>query len=140
MAGDGAPLQPVQPADMPLPGGHYSPGIVAAGLVFVAGQLPIAADGSKLSDASFADQTRQVLANVQAVIEAAGSSVAPLAQVRVYITDIDHWPEFNRLYAEWAGEARPARAVVPVRRLHYGFLLEVEAVAVVPGSGSGGGA
>jgi reactive intermediate/imine deaminase len=116
---------------MPLPGGHYSPGIVAAGLVFVAGQLPIASDGSKLSDASFADQTRQVLANVQAVIEAAGSSVARLAQVRVYITDIDHWPEFNRLYAEWAGEARPARAVVPVPVLHYGFMLEIEAVAVL---------
>ena len=131
MAGDHAPVRPVQPAGMPLPGGHYSPGIVAAGLVFVAGQLPIAADGSKLSDASFAEQTRQVLANVQAVVEAAGSSVAQLVQVRVYLTDIDLWPEFNRLYAEWAGEARPARAVVPVPLLHYGFLLEVEAVAAL---------
>ena len=131
MAGDHAPVRPVQPAGMPLPGGHYSPGIVAAGLVFVAGQLPIAADGSKLSGASFAEQTRQVLANVQAVVEAAGSSVAQLVQVRVYLTDIDLWPEFNRLYAEWAGEARPARAVVPVPLLHYGFLLEVEAVAAL---------
>lgn len=131
MAGDHATVRPVQPAGMPLPGGHYSPGIVAAGLVFVAGQLPIASDGSKLSDASFAEQTRQVLANVQAVVEAAGSSVAKLVQVRVYVTDIDHWPEFNRLYAEWAGDARPARAVVPVPLLHYGFLLEVEAVAAL---------
>ncbi len=133
LRGDGerGDLKRVLPAGMAPPGGHYSPGVVAAGLVFVAGQLPIASDGRKLSEASFAEQTLQVLANVQAVVEAAGSSLDRLVQVRVYLTDIECWPEFNRLYAEWAGEARPARAVVPVPKLHYGFLLEVEAVAAV---------
>lgn len=128
MAGEPRPVLP--PGSVP-PGGHYSPGMVAAGLVFVAGQLPIAPDGTKLSDAPFDVQVRQVLANVQAVIEAAGSSVARLVQVRVYLVDIERWPEFNRLYADWAGNARPARAVVPVPVLHYGFQLEVEAVAAV---------
>ena len=128
MAGE---IVPVLPEGIAPPGGHYSPGIVAAGLVFVAGQLPIAADGSRLSGASFEEQTRQVLANVQAVVEAAGSSVARLVQVRVYLTDIDRWPDFNRLYAAWAGDAKPARAVVPVPLLHYGFMLEVEAVAAL---------
>jgi enamine deaminase RidA (YjgF/YER057c/UK114 family) len=49
----------------------------------------------------------------------------------VYVTDIEHWPAFNRLYKEWASAEPPARAVVPVPVLHYGFLIEVEAVGVV---------
>ena len=51
-------------------------------------------------------------------------------QVRVYLTDIADWPAFNTLYAAWAGAARPARAVVPVPALHYGFRIEIEAVAL----------
>lgn len=52
-----------------------------------------------------------------------------LVQVRVYITDIEHWPAFNKIYSDWIGSARPARAVVPVAELHFGFLIEIEAVA-----------
>ena len=87
---------------------------MAAGLVFVAGQLPIAADGGKLSDAPFEAQVAQVLANVEAILRAAGSSIDRLVQVRVYLSDVALWGEFNRLYAAWAGDARPVRAVVPV--------------------------
>jgi reactive intermediate/imine deaminase len=104
--------------------------VVAAGLVFVAGQLPIAADGSKLSDAPFEAQVAQVLANVEAILRAAGSSIDRLVQVRVYLSDVALWGEFNRLYAAWAGDARPVRAVVPVPALHHGFLIEIEAVAL----------
>ena len=68
--------------------------------------------------------------DVAHALKAAGSSVACLTQVRVYVTDIESWPAFNTLYAAWAGSARPARAVVPVPKLHYGFKIEVEAVAV----------
>jgi 2-iminobutanoate/2-iminopropanoate deaminase len=50
--------------------------------------------------------------------------------VRVYVTDINDWPAFNALYAKWTGGAKPARCVVPVPQLHYGFKIEVEAVAV----------
>jgi enamine deaminase RidA (YjgF/YER057c/UK114 family) len=53
-----------------------------------------------------------------------------LLQVRVYLTDIDQWGAFNTLYAEWAGAHRPARAVVPVPALHFGLMIEVEAVAL----------
>ena len=113
------------------PGGHYSHGTVANGFVFVSGQLPIARDGTKLNQASFAEQARQVLANVQAVLEAAGSSVDRLVQVRVYVDDVANWPEFNTIYAQWAGESKPSRAVVPTGALHYGFKIEIEAVAVV---------
>lgn len=112
------------------PGGHYSHAVRAGGLVFVSGQLPIAEDGRRLHDAPFEAQARQVLANVAAALASAGSSVPRLVQVRVYITDIDLWPAFNALYAGWAGDARPARAVVPVPHLHYGFKIEVEATAL----------
>ena len=124
-------LQHINPETLAKPGGHYSHAVVAGGLVFVSGQLPIAPDGAKLNAASFDEQARQVLLNVELALVAAGSSVAQLAQVRVYVTDIDNWPAFNTIYAQWAGASRPARAVVPVSQLHFGFLIEVEAVAVV---------
>ncbi len=124
----------IQPLGLAPPGGHYSHAVVAGGFVYVAGQLPIAPDGRKLSDAGFEDQARQVLANVEAALVGAGSRLDHLVQVRVYLTDIAHWPAFNTLYAAWLGPHRPARAVVPVPVLHFGFLIEVEAVALCPPS------
>jgi 2-iminobutanoate/2-iminopropanoate deaminase len=127
MAGE---IVPVNPATMAAPGGHYSHAACANGFVFISGQLPIAPDGSKLNEAPFEQQARQVLDNVAHALTAAGSSIAALTQVRVYVTDINSWPAFNAIYAAWAGAARPARAVVPVPTLHYGFKIEIEAVAV----------
>lgn len=121
----------LSPSTLAAPGGHYSPAVVAAGLVWVAGQLPIDAQGRKLGDQPFEVQARQVLANIEAAVQAAGSTLDRLVQVRVYLTDIDHWPAFNALYAEWLGPHKPARAVVPVPALHFGFLIEAEAVALV---------
>ena len=117
---------------MAAPGGHYSHAVTGGGLVFVSGQLPITPDGTKLNEAPFAQQARQVLDNVSNALVAGGGSIATLLQVRVYVTDIADWPEFNAIYAQWAGTARPARAVVPVPALHYGFKIEVEAVGLVP--------
>jgi 2-iminobutanoate/2-iminopropanoate deaminase len=125
-------IQRIQPEDLPTPGGHYSHGIVAQGFVFVSGQLPVTPAGERLVDAPFEVQARQVLANVQAVLTAAGSSISRLVQVRVYVASVDHWPAFNAVYAQWAGGARPARAVVPTGPLHHGLLVEVEAVALAP--------
>jgi 2-iminobutanoate/2-iminopropanoate deaminase len=121
----------VNPDTLAKPGGHYSHAIVANGFVFVSGQLPITAAGERLTSASFDEQALQVLANVQATLEAAGSSIDKLVQVRVYVDDIANWPRFNELYAAWAGDARPARAVVPTAPLHYGLKIEVEAVAIL---------
>ncbi len=118
------------PEGMATPRGHYSHATRGAGLVFVSGQLPVAPDGTVLGDAPFDVQARQVLANVSAALKGAGASVDALLQVRVYITDIALWPAFNEIYAQWAGNARPARAVVPVPTLHFGCSVEVEAVAL----------
>ena len=118
------------PDTMAAPGGHYSHAVLAGGLVFISGQLPIAPDGRRLDDAPFEAQARQVLDNVAHALAAAGTAVSRLVQVRVYVTDINSWPTFNTIYAAWAGPTRPARCVVPVPELHYGFKIEVEAVAL----------
>ena len=118
------------PDTMARPGGHYSHAVTADGFVFIAGQLPIAPDGAKLAEAPFEQQAQRVLENVALALAGAGSAIDRLVQVRVYITDIKMWPSFNEIYAKWIGSSRPARAVVPVPELHYGFKIEVEAVAL----------
>ena len=120
----------IEPSTLAAPGGHYSHATVANGMVFVSGQLPITPDGNKLVDASFETQAKQALENVEAALIAAGSGISGLAQVRVYIDNIENWPTFNRIYAAWAGAARPARAVVPTGPLHFGLKVEVEAIAI----------
>lgn len=133
MAGEthsNAPVHPPVPG-LSSPGGHYSHVTVANGFVFVSGQLPISAAGVRLTDSPFAEQAQQVLDNVEQALRAAGSSIDRLVQVRVYVDDIENWPEFNRIYARWAGAARPSRAIVPTGPLHFGLKVEVEAVAVV---------
>ena len=129
MSGNSIPTY-YEPAGMAESRGHYSHATSGAGLVFISGQLPVAQDGTVLHDATFEVQAQQVLANVAAALQGAGSSIGQLLQVRVYITDMALWPAFNAIYAQWAGTARPARAVVPVPTLHYGCALEVEATAL----------
>lgn len=126
MAGN---IEYFEPNGMARPGGHYSHAVKVGDLIFVAGQLPITADGTRLVDQDFPAQVRQVLANLAAALEAAGSSTEGLVHVRVYVVDIGDWPIFDKLYSEWVGTIRPARAVVPVPTLHYGFRIEIEAMA-----------
>lgn len=76
------------PNTMAKPGGHYTHAVTANGFVFIAGQLPITPDGTKLIDAPFEHQARQALDNVAAALAAAGSAVEQLVQVRVYVTDM----------------------------------------------------
>jgi len=131
MAGE-KPLLPlhVEAATLARPGGHYSHACSGAGLVFIAGQLPISVDGQRLANASFEIQAAQVLKNVGQALLAAGSGIDRLLQVRVYVDDIANWPAFDALYREWAGASRPARAVVPTGPLHFGCKVEMEAIAL----------
>ncbi len=121
----------INPPSLPKPGGHYSHVVVHGGVAYVSGQLPIAPDGPLPPGAAFERQARQVLANVRAAVEGAGSDLSRVLRCTVYVTDIADWPEFNRLYAEVFGEHRPARAVVPVSALHHGYRVEMDAIAAV---------
>jgi 2-iminobutanoate/2-iminopropanoate deaminase len=120
----------VEPTGVAPPGGHYSHGVGYGDLLFVSGQLGIRQDGSHTADCDFEVQARQALQNVLAVLEAAGSGPEDLLKVTVYVVDVANWPRLNKVYAEVMGQARPARAVVPVPALHYGYLVEIDAVAV----------
>ena len=127
-------MTPISTAAAPAAAGHYSQAIVHGGIAYIAGQLPIvpAEPGRKLAD--FDSQARQVIANVIAIVEAAGSSRELILRTTVYITDIGHWPSFNAVYAEMLGAHQPARTVVPVAQLHYGYLVEMDAIAALRGS------
>lgn len=122
----------VSTTDAPPPGGHYSQAVVHGDTVYVAGQLPIDPEDPGAPPGTPAAQTRQALANVAAILEAAGSSLSHLLQMTVYVSDIEHWGEVNQTCAEVLGPHRPARAVVPVRDLHFGYLVEIQAVAALP--------
>jgi 2-iminobutanoate/2-iminopropanoate deaminase len=113
-------------------GGHYSQGVRHGDLIYVSGQLPIAPDGTHHSEADFEQQARLAIRNMIAVVEAAGGSAATLLKVTVYLVGVENWLRFNTVYAEILGDARPARSVVPVPELHYGYLVEVDAVAACP--------
>ena len=122
-------MKTIHTPDAPAPRGHYSQAIVHNGLVFVSGQLPIGPDGEVLSRESAREQTRAVLANTAKILGAAGSGLDRLLQVTIYVTDIDFWTEVNEAYVEVMGDHRPARAVVPVKELHHGVALELQAIA-----------
>jgi 2-iminobutanoate/2-iminopropanoate deaminase len=123
---------PVIVAGAAPPAGHYSAGITHGGLLYVSGQLGARADGSHTHDQPFEDQAAAALDNVMRVLAAAGCTKEDLLKVTVYLVGVDNWPRFNAVYAGIMGEARPARAVVPVPELHYGYLVEIEAVAACP--------
>jgi len=117
--------------DAPRPAGHYAQAVAHNGLVFVSGQLPIDPATGKPVDGTIEEQTEQALANVLAILRAAGSDRSLVVKTTVYVSDIELWPRVNATYARLFGEHRPARAVVPTRELHYGCLVEIEAVAAL---------
>ncbi|GKX59734.1 RidA family protein [Leminorella grimontii] len=125
----GGAVSCINSPELSTPGGHYSHACVHGNTVYLSGQLPVDPDGNVLADRPFAEQASQVLFNIDATLRAAGSGRDRLIQVRIFITDMAQWPEFNRIYAEWIGAHRPARIVAGVSELHFGSALEVEAVA-----------
>ncbi len=127
-------MEAITTALAPAARGHYSQAMVHGGLVFVAGQLPVVPDDPQRKLDDFEAQAHQVITNVIAILEAAGSSPGSILKATVYIVDIDHWPAFNRIYAERLGAHRPARTVVPVPQLHYGYLVEMDVIAALTGS------
>jgi reactive intermediate/imine deaminase len=118
-------------ADAAQPLGHYVQASEHKGIVYVSGQLAIRPDGTHTVGASFEEQARQALGGLLSIVRAAGGSPASVLKVTAYIVGVENWPELNRAYEEMFGEARPARSVVPVPALHHGYLIELDAVAVV---------
>lgn len=113
------------------PRGKYSHVAIANGTAYISGQLPVNSEGNPVTSESFAVQTKQTLSNLDACLASAGLKRTDLVQVRVYLTDMGDWKEFDEIYGEWIGSHRPARAVAGVSALNHGAAIEMEATAVV---------
>ncbi len=122
-------MTPIDTPAAPAPAGHYAQAVVHGGLVFVSGQLPIDPADREQPPGTIEEQTEQTLRNVGAILEAAGSSLDRVLQMTIYISDVGLWSRVNAAYARVMGAHRPARAVVPVKDLHYGYQIEIQAVA-----------
>ena len=120
-----------QTPNAPTPAGHYSQAVVHNGLVYVSGQLAIDPHTGEKLTGSVEEQTRRTLENVGEILRASGSDLSRVLKMTIYISDISLWSAVNAVYTEVMGDARPARAVVPTKELHYGLLIEIEAVAAV---------
>ena len=112
-------------------GAHYSAGVVHNGLLYVSGQLSIDPATGKVPEGGIISEARQALLNLEAVLTAAGAKKTDVLQCRVYTPNVDFWNDINAVYAEFFGDHKPARSVVPTTRLHFGCLIEIEAVAAL---------
>ena len=111
--------------------GPYSQAIVANGFVFASGQIPVDPATGELNQGSLEDQARQVLKNLAAVFEAAGSSMDHVVKANVYLQDMNDFSRMNAVYAEFFKVPYPARAAVQVARLPRDVKIEIEAVAIL---------
>ncbi len=115
----------------PASGPHYSPFTIGGGLIFVSGQLPLRPGrDTSLADAPFPDQVEQTLQNLKTVLQDAGADLAQVIKTTVYLSDIADWDELDEVYGRFFGSTRPSRSVVPTGPLHFGFRIEVEAIAL----------
>ncbi len=111
--------------------GPYSQAIRAQGLVFCSGQIPIDPETGEFVSADVADQTEQVLKNLSAVLEAAGTGLARVVKTTVFLADMNDFAAMNDVYARYFGENKPARATVQAARLPRDARVEIDCIALV---------
>lgn len=122
-------MKVVQPSYGAANPGHYSPGIISRGMLYVSGQLSLDPDTRQLPEGGAEAHARQALANLDRVLREAAATREQVVLCRVYVADMSMWDMINRVYGEFFGSHRPARVVVPAPGLHFGCLVEIEAVA-----------
>ena len=115
----------------PEPKGHYSPAVVHNGLIFVSGQLPMNHATGETETGAIELQTEIALRNVERILKEANSNLNLVLQMTIYISEMDDWAKVNEVYKRILGEHKPARAIVPVKDLHFGAKIEIQAIAAV---------
>ena len=115
----------------PFKGAPYNQAIRVGDLVFVAGQLGVNLETGALAGAGIAEQTEQIMANLGAILEAAGSGLDNLVKTTVFLMDLGDFAGMNEVYARYVGDRPPARSTVEISGLPSGALVEIEAVAHV---------
>ena len=117
----------IQTSNAPAAIGPYSQAIIAGDLLFTSGQIPLRADGS-LVDGDITEQTLQVMANLKAVIEAAGADLSKVIKTTVFLKNLDDFAAMNKVYGDIFGSHAPARSTVQVAKLPRDVLVEIEAI------------
>ncbi len=123
-------MQRVETQNAPAAIGPYSQAIKVGDMVYTSGQIPLTPDG-EMVEGDIHDQVRQVLVNLQAVLEAAGSGLDQIIKTTIYLTDMDNFVAVNKIYAEFFAGNYPARSTVAVKSLPKGVDIEIDAVAYV---------
>lgn len=116
-------------APAPFRGAPYSQAIRIGDLVFVSGQLAVKPGASEIAGATIQEQTEQILANLRAILEEAGSGLDRLVKTTVFLVSLGDFPGMNEVYAKHVGDAPPARSTVGGAALPPGALIEIEAIA-----------
>ncbi|HQU70990.1 MAG TPA: RidA family protein [Calditrichia bacterium] len=115
----------------PAPVGPYNQAVIAGGFVFTAGQIAIVPASNEILTGGVAEQTRQVMLNLKAILEAAGSGLDKVVRTGVFLKDMNDFAAMNAVYAEFLSENSPARSTVEVSRLPKDVLVEIDCVATV---------
>lgn len=121
----------VATAGAPAAIGPYTQGIVANGFLFTAGQIPLDPETMEIVPGGIAEQTERVMLNLQAVLEAAGTSFDRVVKTTCFLSDLGNFAGFNEVYGRFIGENPPGRSTVQVAALPKGSLVEVECIALV---------
>jgi 2-iminobutanoate/2-iminopropanoate deaminase len=111
--------------------GPYSQAIITGHWVFASGQIPIDPGSGEIVSGTIQEQTKQVLRNLSAVLEAAGSDLSHVVKTTVFLDSMDDFSAFNEVYASFFQEPYPARATIEVARLPKEVLIEIEAIAIL---------
>jgi len=109
--------------------GPYSQATVAGSMLFVSGQLGLDPETGEFAETDFLSQAKQALKNLLQIVQSGGFNIVHVAAVDVFLTDLDHFAEFNTIYAEFFADHRPARAVIEVSALPKAALIEIKCIA-----------
>ncbi|MHB9293801.1 putative 2-iminobutanoate/2-iminopropanoate deaminase [Hollandina sp. SP2] len=123
-------MKVVQTDTAPAAIGPYSQAFVTGGLVFTSGQIPLSAETGQVAGTVIAEQTEQVIQNLKAVLEAAGSSLSQVVKTTCFLADMQDFTAFNEVYGKYF-TGKPARSTVAVRQLPKSVLVEIEAIAEI---------
>ena len=124
-------MKTISTANAPAAIGPYAQGNIAGGLLFASGQIPLDPETGEIVGSTIEERTAQVMKNVAAILEAAGTDFDHVVKTTCFLNDMNGFAAFNAEYAKSFGEVRPARSAVAVEKLPKGALVEVEVIAEV---------
>jgi 2-iminobutanoate/2-iminopropanoate deaminase len=125
-------IERLSPPGIPAPRGPYSPAVRAGDFIFVSGQVPVDPETQQMKLSDIRSETRLVLDNVKRVLEGAGAGVADVVKCSVFLSEAADFAPMNEVYAEFFGEAKPARTTVVCQFAMAGLKVEIDCVAYKP--------